>query len=43
MVSVIAFSTLDCGLEAQSDQTKYYNIDICFFACKHTVLRSKGK
>jgi len=43
MVSVIALSTLDCGLEPQSFQTKHYNIDICCFSSKHAVLRSKGK
>jgi len=36
MVSVIALSMLDCGLE-------HYNIDICCFSSKHAVLRSKGK
>jgi hypothetical protein len=43
MVSVLASSVVDCGLEHQSSQTKDWNIGICCFYAKHAALRSKSK
>ena len=41
MVSVLAWSTVDRGFEAQSDQTKDYKIGMFCFSSKHAALRSK--
>ena len=43
MVSVLASSTVDCGFEPQSGQTKDYKIGICCFSAKHTESRRKSK
>jgi hypothetical protein len=44
MVSVLASSAVDRGLEHRSGQTKDYKISICCFSAKHTsALRSKSK
>ena len=43
MVSVLATSALDRGLEPRSDQTKDYEIGICYFSAKHAALRRKSK
>ena len=43
MVSVIAYSAVDRGVEPRSGQTKDYKISICCFSAKHTALRSKSK
>ena len=34
---------VDSGLEPKSGQTKDYEIDICCFSARHTVLKSKNK
>ena len=39
MVSVLASSAVDRGFKPRSDQTKDYNIGICFFCTKHAALR----
>ena len=39
MVSILTSSTVDCGFS----QTKNYQIGICCFCTKHTVLRRKSK
>ena len=41
MVSVLASSAIDRGREPQSGETKYYEIDICYFSAKHTTLSGK--
>jgi hypothetical protein len=43
MVSVLASSAIDSGFERRSGQTKDYEIGICCFAAKHTVLWRKSK
>ena len=43
MVSVLAFSAVDHGLEPRSGQTKDYKIGICCFSAKHAALRRKSK
>jgi hypothetical protein len=43
MVSMLASSAIDCGLESWSGQTKVYKIGICCFSTKHPALRIKSK
>jgi hypothetical protein len=43
MVSVLASSAVDRGLESRSGQTKNYKIGICCFSDKHAALRRKSK
>ena len=43
IVSVLALSVVDRGLEPQSGQTKDYKTGICSFSTKHTALRRKDK
>jgi hypothetical protein len=43
MVSVLASSAVDRGLETWSGQTKDYDIGICCFSAKHAALRRKNK
>jgi hypothetical protein len=43
MVSVLASSTIDCGYEPRSGQTKEYKIGICCFSAKNASLRRKSK
>jgi hypothetical protein len=43
MVSILALSTIDRGLEPRSGQTKDYKLGICCFSAKHAALRSKSK
>ena len=43
MVSDLALSIVDPGLEPRSGQTKVYKIGICCFFAKHAALRSKSK
>ena len=43
MVSVLASSAVDRGLESRSGQTKDYEIGICCFSAKHAALRRKSK
>jgi hypothetical protein len=43
MVSVFASSAADRGFESRSGQTRDYEIDMCCFSAKHTVLRIKSK
>ena len=43
MVSVLAYSAVDCGLEPCSGQTKDFEIGICCFSAKHSALRRKSK
>jgi hypothetical protein len=43
LVSVLASSAVDRGFESQSGQTNDYEIGICCFSAKHTVLRRKNK
>jgi hypothetical protein len=43
MVSVLASSAVDRGLEIWSGQTKDYDIGICCFSAKHAALRRKNK
>ena len=43
MVSVLASSAVDRGLEPRSGQTKDYTIDIYCFSAKHTALRRMSK
>jgi hypothetical protein len=42
MVSMFALSSADSGFEPPSDQTKDYNICICYFSTELAVLRSKN-
>jgi hypothetical protein len=39
MVSMIAFSVVDCRFNPWLGQTKDYEIGICCFSAKHTTLR----
>ena len=43
MVSMLALSAVDRGLEPLSGQTKDNKIGICCFSAKHTTLRRKSK
>ena len=43
MVSVLAFSAVDCGFELRSGETKDYETGICCFSAKHTALRRISK
>jgi hypothetical protein len=43
MVSVLASSTIDCGYEPRSGQTKECKIGICCFSAKNASLRRKSK
>jgi hypothetical protein len=43
MVSVLASSAIDRGVEPRSGQTKDYKIGICCFSAKHAALRRKSK
>ena len=43
MVSMLDTSTVDCGFEPWSGQTKDYEICICCFPVKHAALRRKNK
>ena len=43
MVSMLASSVVDRGLEPRSGKTKDYNIAICCFSAKHAALRRKSK
>ena len=43
MVGVLASSTVFCGFESWSSQSKNYEISICCFSVKHTALRNKSK
>ena len=43
MVSVLASSVVDHGLEPLSGQTKDYKIGICWFSAKQAALRRKSK
>ena len=43
MVSVLAYSAVDRGVEPRSGQTKDYDIGICCFSAKYAALRSKSK
>ena len=42
MVSVLASSEVDSGLEPSSGQTKDYNNGMCCFYAKHATGRSKS-
>ena len=43
MLTVLTSIAVDRGFEPLSGQTKDYNIGICCFNTKHTVLRRKSK
>ena len=43
MVSMLASSAVDRGIETRSDQSEDYTIDICCFSAKHATLRGKNK
>ena len=43
MVSMLALSVVDRGLEPLSGQTKDYKIGICCFSAKHAALRRKSR
>ena len=43
MVSVLASSVVDRGLEHRSGQTKEYKISMCCFSAKRAALRRKSK
>jgi hypothetical protein len=43
MVSVLTSSTVDCGYEPRSSQTKDYEIGICCFSARHAALGEKAK
>ena len=43
IVSVLASSVMFSGFEARSGQTKDYEIGICCFSAKQTVINRKGK
>jgi hypothetical protein len=43
MVSVLASSVVDRGVEPRLGQTKDYKIGICYFSAKHAALRRKSK
>ena len=40
MVSVLASSAVDHGIESRSRQTKNYKIGICCFSAKHNLFNS---
>ena len=42
MVSVLASSVVDHGVDPRSGKTKDYKIGICCFSTKHTALRRKS-
>ena len=42
MVSMLASTSVDCGVESRSGQTKDYKIGICCFSAKHVALRRKN-
>ena len=41
MVSVLTSSAVDCDFEPRQGQTKGYEIGICCFSTKHTVLKGE--
>ena len=43
MVSVLALSAVDHGVEPRLGQTKDQKIGICCFSAKHAALRGKSK
>jgi hypothetical protein len=43
MVNMLTWSTVDFRFEPHSGHTKEYEIGICCFSAKHTVLRRKNK
>ena len=43
MVSVLASSSVDCGFEPRSGQTKDYKIGIGCFSTKHAALKRESK
>ena len=43
MVSVLTSSAVDSGFQLRSRQSKDYQIGICCFSAKHTLLRTKSK
>ena len=43
VVSVLASSEVDRGFEPRSDQTKDYNIGMCYLSAKHAALCRKNK
>ena len=43
MVSVLASSAVERGIESRLGQTKDYAIGMCCCSAKHAVLRSKSK
>ena len=43
MVSLLASSAVDSGLEPRLGQSKDSNIGICCFSAKHAALRRKSK
>jgi hypothetical protein len=43
MVSMLASSVVDRGLDPWSDQTNEYKIGMCCFCAKHAALRRKNK
>ena len=43
MVSMLASSVVDRGLEPRSCKTKDYKIGMCCFSAKHASLRRKSK
>jgi hypothetical protein len=43
MVSMLAWSAIDRGIESRSGQTKDYTIGICCFSAKHAALTGKSR
>ena len=43
MVSVLASSVVDRGVEPRLDQTNDYEIGICYFSADHLAIRRKNK
>ena len=43
MVSILAWSVVDCEFEPRSEEAKAYKIAICCFSAKHAALRRKSK
>jgi len=43
MVSALASSVVDRGVETRSGQAKDYKIGMCCFSAKHAALRRKSK
>ena len=43
MVSVLASSAVDHGVDPRSGQTKDYKFGMCCFSAKHAALRRKSK